>query len=790
MTTLRQAGAHAASTSLSWDFLERVVGQQTPLRTTASSKTTACERTSCVAERSAVVKSAGVALGKLFAEALRPLPLLIAESTSEMLSPGCGLNIEVCSHDEFMVRPTSVAAPLPHMVLQALNKFPNLLIGRSSGLVGPSWRFPLMAYAGLTERLRAPPFNRCRVEKPPEWVILAMVRILENAPTAARLAAVRLNDYVSDLPRQLQSDHPLMEFQKEGIRYGLSRHGRCLIADEMGLGKTLQALVIAAQYREEWPALVVTPAILRFVWHEQALRWLPHLFGDLKDVEVISHGKQRPDQAAKVIIVSYGLLAKHAELQTRPDGKHFEVVLVDESQCIKSPNADRTQAVMQVCERAQRCVLLSGTPALNRPEELFTQLRAVCPGLIPSSGYSDYCSRYCAGVDRHKELHAFLTSTVMVRHLKQEVLRQLPQKLRQKIILEPSAADKKLLEKARLQVNAGLADRGVGDDLGPDDLGTLLSLPVVRQSFRATAQAKVDCVARYVEHLLGSGVKFLLFAHHHVMLDGLEKRLRMLGVGHIRIDGSTPQVHRAALVADFQSSDIVRVALLGITACGQGLTLTAASTVVFAEMYWVPGQMIQAEDRVHRIGQRQHVYVHYCIAEGTLDERMFCLLNRKYHETTAILDGAQRSMDIQCWKGSPKGMLSAPTKPLPRNFSTSSPQACVAGNALGDVSVAAVVATSSQMSDDQRQIRLALRPFPRRSPRQGLDAVTPSPSAPSPPVVQQNGPTPPPVPKKSDLQSCGHRRGCKRKRNLKRSSSGQVSRGSDPLAALPTRTCM
>jgi len=169
----------------------------------------------------------------------------------------------------------------------------------------------------------------------------------------------------------------------------------------------------------------------------------------------------------------------------------------------------------------------------------------------------------------------------------------------------------------------------------------------VMRTFKATAEAKIECVAKYVEHLVGVASKFLLFAHHHVMLDALEQKLMALGVGHIRIDGRTPTACRLELVERYQNNEDVRVALLSITACGQGLTLTAGHTVVFAEMYWVPGQMLQAEDRAHRIGQKSHVEVHYCIAEGTLDERMFELLEKKYRVASGILDGRERSMNVR-----------------------------------------------------------------------------------------------------------------------------------------------
>jgi SNF2 family DNA or RNA helicase len=180
----------------------------------------------------------------------------------------------------------------------------------------------------------------------------------------------------------------------------------------------------------------------------------------------------------------------------------------------------------------------------------------------------------------------------------------------------------------------------------------------IMQAFRRTAEAKIHGVAAYVEHLIQSDVKFLLFAHHHVMLDALENKLRELSTSYIRIDGTTPLKKRHALVDIFQCEPSVKVALLSITACGQGLTLTAASTVVFAELYWVVGQMLQAEDRAHRIGQVQMVDVQYCIAEGSVDELVYKSLNKKSRDTTGMLDGEEKCLGA--WKRTDATSLEIP----------------------------------------------------------------------------------------------------------------------------------
>jgi len=160
----------------------------------------------------------------------------------------------------------------------------------------------------------------------------------------------------------------------------------------------------------------------------------------------------------------------------------------------------------------------------------------------------------------------------------------------------------------------------------------------MEEKCRGLADCKAKAVGDYVRCLLAAGVKFLLFAYHLRMLDELERTLREESSAYVRIDGSTPSEARAAAVAQFQNDMEVRVALLSLMACCQGVTLNAASLVVFAELYWVPGILLQAEDRAHRLGQTSSVNVQYLIARGTVDERMFRVAAQRALDNSATLD--------------------------------------------------------------------------------------------------------------------------------------------------------
>jgi len=242
------------------------------------------------------------------------------------------------------------------------------------------------------------------------------------------------------------------------------------------------------------------------------------------------------------------------------------------------------------------------------------------------------------GARNAAELHHLLTSTVMVRRLKRDVLAQLPEKRRQRIPIEVS--DVKLLKEIRREMQA-LVDV-IGEGGGEESISTL---------FLKTARAKLPAVKEYILEVLDRGdEKAIIFAHHRLMLDEisalLEKELKKDQLSHVRIDGGTAASKRHELVKQFQEDPKCRIALLSITACGEGLTLTAAGLVIFAELYWVPGAVEQAEARAHRIGTTHNkVVIEFLVVPNSPDERIYNCLERKKKDTSHVLDGVVESLE-------------------------------------------------------------------------------------------------------------------------------------------------
>ncbi|XP_063144906.1 SWI/SNF-related matrix-associated actin-dependent regulator of chromatin subfamily A-like protein 1 [Candoia aspera] len=477
------------------------------------------------------------------------------------------------------------------------------------------WNFLLEDYLRLTELVKSLP--EVQLEPVPKPVIQAFVTQFEKS--LAKAADTLEADLVGVDPKLVAS---LLPFQREGVNFAVSRGGRLLIADDMGLGKTLQAICIAAYYRKEWPLLVVAPSSVRYAWAEAFHRWLPSLSPDT--VRVIATGKDCL-LAKGINVVSFDLLSK-IEKQVKTT---FQVVIVDESHFLKNSKTARCRAAMPLLKAAKRVILLSGTPAMSRPAELYTQIAVVQPSFFPQ--FHAFGVRYCdakqrpwgwdySGSSNLGELKLLLEEAIMIRRLKSDVLSQLPAKQRKMVVVAPEGMN----TRTKAELAAAAEEMAKGFKSKQEQKEALIVF------YNRTAEAKIHCILEYILDLLESGrQKFLVFAHHKLILDAISEELERKNIGFIRIDGSTPSAERQSLSQEFQFSEKLSVAVLSLTAANMGLTLSSADLVVFTELFWNPGVLIQAEDRAHRIGQTSSVDIHYLVAKGTADDYLWPMIQEK-----------------------------------------------------------------------------------------------------------------------------------------------------------------
>jgi len=420
-------------------------------------------------------------------------------------------------------------------------------------------------------------------------------------------------------------------FQKEGLAFIEANNGRVLIADEMGLGKTVQALSYLGLHKGKRPAIVICPASLKLNWKKECGMWLP---GD--KVEVINGSKKF--SAADTYIINYDIVKKRLPelVALNP-----QVLIFDESHYIKNQKATRTKACKELVKGVPHIIGLSGTPITNRPIELFSMLNILDPGEWGS--YWRYAQRYCGakhngygwdftGATNTEELHQKLTRSIMVRRLKENVLKDLPKKVRCVVPIELDNS-RTYNSAAKSIINFIQANEGKERAEKAKAAEVLVKIEKLKQ---LALQGKIKQAIKWIEDYLETNDKLVIFATHTDTLDQLQAAFP----DSVRIDGGTSQVNRQKAVDDFQNKPGVKVFLGNVKAAGVGLTLTAANATCFLEFGWTPGDHDQAEDRVHRIGQKaDSVMAYYLVGQNSIDEDIAELIDNKRKVLTQVLDG-------------------------------------------------------------------------------------------------------------------------------------------------------
>lgn len=447
--------------------------------------------------------------------------------------------------------------------------------------------------------------------------------IVQAEATVAASSASSTDASVLNLPDSIKA--ALRPYQAAGVSYMLA-HARSIQGDEMGLGKTVQALA-TLEASGSYPALVICPASLTHTWCHEAARWFP-----ARRVQVVRDGKTALDPAAEIVVISYDLAKRQtAALQAR----RWAAMIADEAHYIKN-KSKRTESIREIADRIPRRHLLTGTPITSRPADLIEPLKTL--GLLDSlGGWRTYVTRYCDGVQgRHgweydgashtAELAEKLRGIGMVRRLKSDVLKDLPAKIRSARVVDLDSADRHAISATEAELRKLLAHAPTPAEAAQHRRDAIALLGRMRH---AVGVAKVPAVVEAATEVLDEGRKIVVMAHHRDVLDGVEAALRDAGHRVVRIDGETSSQARDAAVQAFQNDAAVRVFLGSITAAGVGITLTAASDVIVAEQDWLPATLDQAEDRLHRIGQRDSVTALHILAAGTVDEAIAALVERK-----------------------------------------------------------------------------------------------------------------------------------------------------------------
>ncbi len=461
-----------------------------------------------------------------------------------------------------------------------------------------------------------------------------------------------------EVPKVYQSKdpkRPYRPFQNAGIGFGVE-HGNVLIGDEPGLGKTAQAIGIANETKAK-RLLIVCPASIRLNWFRELKNWWLPPSGDIFPHIYLNSRQGSPQSSAdtNAVIVSYEL--------TRNEGIHnalmemeWDQMVLDEAHYLKSMDAERTRSIFgggdfkkkYLAQNAASIVALTGTPLPNRPRECFTLAKALCPESIDWMNYDDFVFRFNPSQrmqtkddkifnvekrGRLPELNARLRTNFMVRRLKKDVLKDLPDKVYELTYLEPTGAIQEVLKReSLLKYSVMDLKNPFGDMFG--------MISTIRKEMGI---AKVPRVVEHMNYLLDvlEVPKIVLFAHHVEVMNLLTQALERFGVVAVR--GGMSSKAKDHSVQTFQTDPKKRIFLGQMDSAGFGIDglQNVCSHVVFAEPAWVPGTNEQAVDRCHRIGQHDNVIAQFLVAEGSFDEKVLATVFEKNETIYNVLDKVQ-----------------------------------------------------------------------------------------------------------------------------------------------------
>jgi len=446
----------------------------------------------------------------------------------------------------------------------------------------------------------------------------------------------------------------LYDFQKKCVRCITHFQGTALIGDDMGLGKTVEVIDWLKRHPKELPALVVCPATAKHVWESVGrdhAKLTSQIFYGRKPERLKNLLTYIPD----LLIINYDIL-KYWTVELKKL-KNVKSLILDECQYIKNRGTGRTRAVRRLVNHHDYDNILptSGTPMVNRPSELFTAFNLVRPDLFPS--FNSFAWEFCkprlkpwgwdySGASHTKKLHRLFTQYVGIRRTKTEVLHELPPKVRHVIPLDID--NRATYNKAARDFISWLKSESPDKARRAKKAEKITQLGYLR---RLTAKGKLKSIIKWIEQFSeqNPNEKLVIFGiHRKVMLQPLYRHFKKNAV---LLDGSTPSKKRKKIVDQFQSDKKTKYFFGNIKAAGTVITLTRSNNLAFAELDFVPGHHLQAEDRIHRITQNYNVDIFYLVAFDTIEVKLCKLLHKKQKIIQAIMDGKQirKSQQFNLW---------------------------------------------------------------------------------------------------------------------------------------------
>ncbi|MFW5962037.1 MAG: SNF2-related protein [bacterium] len=482
----------------------------------------------------------------------------------------------------------------------------------------------------------------------------------------------------------------LYPYQKAGVEFIEEKGGRALLADEMGLGKTIQAIAWMQLHPDVRPVLIVCPASLKINWSDEINAWLTKN----KKVKILEgrENQSLTGTEADIYICNYDIVSYRVEDLI---GLNIQLMVLDESHYIKNKDTKRTVTIttlanknkdineaikkyqkmkkskkvkkedikidstkMRILKEHQvdHIISITGTPIENKPIEIFTNLNMLLPEEFDNSFW--FGKKYCDGHQKRvgkaryvwdfngssnlPELKQRLREKIMVRRFKKDVLKELPDKQRKRFRVELENLSE--YKRAERDFIAWLMEKDPRKAQKAKKAEALVKMNELQQ---LAIKGKMKAVKEEIDSFIESGEKLIIFAHHKKVINSLVEHYNK-GKGKniaVKITGEVKEKDRDRAVKSFQKDPDIKLFFGNMQAAGVGLTLTAASNVLFIEMGWSPGLHFQAEDRAHRIGQENAVTCTYMLGKDTIDEKIFAKVADKQSVIDEAIGGGKMEIE-------------------------------------------------------------------------------------------------------------------------------------------------
>lgn len=435
----------------------------------------------------------------------------------------------------------------------------------------------------------------------------------------------------------------LLNFQKEGLDFLMKSSGNALLADEMGLGKTVQTLSYVATEKQTFPVLVVAPLVTLNNWEREIEKFLKKksrngrlVESESPSVTLIRTGKKKELPKTDIYVINYELLFKRYDDLAKVG---IKTVVCDEVHNLRSKTTQKYKSIKKLAALSSVSyrIGLSGTPIYNRGSEIWPIIDILKPGLLGS--FKEFCEYFCYVNEKGKaivlenkraSLRNELQKHVMLRRKKSDVLKELKDKVRYKEVI---AADTDYYVEELDKIWKRLEEEQKDAD---SEFSKSASYHRAIQSERQIAGlAKLPHVINFVKNIMEIEESVVVFCHHKVIHKLLHESLQEFAP--VSIIGGQSDTIRQDQIDKFQKGES-KLMIAGIRAGNVGINLTKAKYVIFAELDWSPAIHRQAEDRLHRIGQKNTVFAYYLIGNGTLDDHVANVLVDKSYEIDEIMD--------------------------------------------------------------------------------------------------------------------------------------------------------